>query len=48
MKISFVSDALAFGGSPAYMYLGDNYGTFTIGADQSLIPTVYAYDIIKT
>lgn len=48
MKISFVSDALAFGGSPAYMYLGDTSGTFSVGADQTLIPTMYAFDIIKT
>ena len=48
MKISFVSDALGFGGSPAYMYLGDSFGTFSVGADQTLIPTIYAFDIIKT
>lgn len=48
MKISFVSDALGFSGAPAYMYLGDSSGKFSVGADQSLIPTIYAFDIIKT
>lgn len=48
MQIKFVSDALAFGGSPAYIYLGQTSGTFSVGADQNLIPTIYAFDIIKT
>jgi hypothetical protein len=47
MAISFVSDALAFGGS-SYIYLGDTAGKFIVGADSSLIPTIYAFDIIKT
>jgi len=48
MKISFVSDSLGFSGSPAYMYLGEASGSFSVGADQSLIPTIYPIDIIKT
>lgn len=48
MRISFVSDALAFRGSPAYIYLGESSGSFSVGADQTLIPTIYAFDIIKT
>ena len=48
MKITFVSDAVDFKTSPTYIYLGEEYATFSVGADQSLIPTVYAFDIIKT
>lgn len=48
MKITFVSDALAFKTSPTYIYLGEAYSTFSVGADQTLIPTIYAFDIIKT
>ena len=48
MKITFVSDALDFKDSPTFMYLGESYSTFTVGAEQSIIPTVYAFDIIKT
>ena len=28
--------------------MGEQYSTFSIGADQNLIPTIYAFDIIKT
>ena len=48
MKISFVSEALSFSGSPAFIYLGESSGSFSVGADQTLIPTIYAFDIIKT
>ena len=48
MKITFVSDALSFKTSPTYIYLGEEHSTFSVGADQSLIPTIYAFDIIKT
>lgn len=48
IKITFVSDALGFRDSPTYIYLGSKYATFSVGADQTIIPTVYAFDIIKT
>jgi hypothetical protein len=48
MRISFVSPVLSFMGLPVYAYYGDHYDTFTIGAAQDIIPTVYAYDIVKS
>ena len=48
MKISFVSTALKFTPSPVYAYLGQEKATFKVGADQNLIPQVYAFDIIKS
>lgn len=47
MQISFVSDVLTFMGMPVYGYYGDDHELFRIGAAQDVIPTIYAYDIIK-
>lgn len=47
MKISYVSNALGFIQSPTYIYYGDKYETFSVGADQTIIPTTYAFDIVK-
>lgn len=48
IKITFVSNALNFKDSPTFASLGKDSATFTVGADQTIIPTVYAFDIIKT
>lgn len=34
--------------NPLGLYLGDTYGSFQIGAEQTLIPTKYSFQIIKS
>ena len=48
MQITFVSNAITFKESPTNLFLGQEHSTFSIGADQNLIPTLYAFDIIKS
>lgn len=47
LKISFSSNVFQFVPVPTFIYYGDIYGSFCVGADQSIIPTLYPYDIVK-
>jgi len=47
MMITFSSTQLTFSPNPAYMYIGDYYSTFIIGASQNLIPTSYTFNLVK-
>lgn len=47
MMITFSSTQLTFSPNPTYMYIGDYYSTFIIGASQNLIPTTYTFNLVK-
>ncbi len=48
IRVQFISSSLKFEPNPLSLYIGDTAGYFRISAPQTLIPTTYTFDIIKS
>jgi len=48
IKVQFISSSLKFEPNPLSLYIGDTAGYFRISAPQTLIPTLYTFEIIKS
>ena len=47
MMIKFSSLQLVENPNPVYLYLGNSFASFIVGAGQNLIPTTYTFNIVK-
>lgn len=47
MLVSFSSNDLSFSANPSYLYLGNSFTSFIIGAGQNIIPTTYTFNLVK-
>lgn len=47
MLVTFSSNELTFTANPTYLYLGNAFSTFIIGAGQNTIPKTYTFNLIK-
>ena len=47
MQITFSSTQFSFDPNPTFLYLGNSFSTFTMGAGQNIIPTTYTFNLAK-